>query len=411
MLLALLSTFIGIQWIECNIMKKGLFNATFLIMGPYIILSILNNICFVHMGFIRISETTLFFLLWIQVIFFFGDFWGQICAQKIKDKMVNVKEYSTLKINYPLIKVYILSVCVLRIGTLLIKFFSFGVEGMIANDFAHFGLTGIVAHLQLSIKPLLAVLFYSWTKNRKDYASLLIVCLGIIITFSSFIKYHVITLVLMIFIYYCINRPHKFIKIGITTLGMIFLLFIGNYLLGFILRGTHSNFEFYVIHLWKYIAGGTINTDVVLNNSNQYMMSIEEWLRNFLMPFPSMFINKFIKSYSSITIWFPFTPVMADGSELSNVVSTAAFISFLPSIVIEISMFCFWGWFSALILRLALSIKSLLIRSFATVFFTYNILSFFSCFFRLSAPWEELMWSIIIVIFIHLRISRKPRIQ
>jgi len=96
---------------------------------------------------------------------------------------------------------------------------------MISNDFAMFQPTGAAAHLLLSIKPLTAILFYEWLKNKKDFSALGLVFLALGTTASSFIKYHIISLVLIIFVYCCVNETKYFVKYGIWVISAMFHFF------------------------------------------------------------------------------------------------------------------------------------------------------------------------------------------
>lgn len=396
-MLILIIVFILIQIINYHIMGRKLLNASFIIMGPYVIIACLNNLFFVDIGFLSITQNTFLFLVACEILFYIGDYLGQLCSMRFKYSQQYVREPSDHMLKIISVKYYILIVCCLQIIVLLQHLHVGGYSGMLANDFALFQPRGIMAHLLLSIKPLTAVLFYEWTKNKKNLSMISIVLLAIVVTASSFIKYHIISLVLFIFIYICLNEPKKFIKSGILVMGFVFSCFILNYFISFLMRNIGVNTDFYLLHLWKYIAGGTINTDLILENQAMYALPTTAWMKDFFMPLPAMFISKVIPGYSSKEFFLEMLPVTITGAEASNVISMLGFLACQSSVIFGGIFIIIWGWCASMILRIALYTKGPVVMSFASVFLTYNILSFFSSFFRLSSPWEELVWSIVII--------------
>ena len=83
--------------------------------------------------------------------------------------------------------------------------------------------------------------------------------------------------------------------------------------------------------------------------------------------------------------------------EESNVVATLGYMLCQSSTLFAVAIVFLWGAVSEGVFYLSRARTSDAVKSFAAVFFAYNTLSFFSSFFRLSGPWEELIMAFVIV--------------
>lgn len=395
----LVLTFILIIIINYKVNNRRLFSSAFLIIGPYIVIVALNNIYFTKIGFIRISTRTCLFLSITMILFCIGDMLGQYCCSKVKKTNINLicnKEELNKK-NIKWILLYVALVCLFGVVEIVVKFRYYGYSGMIANDFKHFARTGLSAHLFLSIKPLCAILFCYWIKNKKEIYPIFMVILAGILTASSFIKYHIITYVLLLYIYTCFCYPKLFIKYGIRVIGLVLVMFIGNYAVSFSMRSSSVDSSFYLYHIWQYIGGSVINLNYIISNPLEYMLSLPQWLSSILLPFPAMFILKLIPGLKFSYFQMDMLPITTMPAKYSNVTSMIGYILCQPFTVFSIIVIIIWGVISGFILKKAINCNNRIFISFASVYMTYNILSFFSTFFLLAAPWEELIISVIIV--------------
>ena len=83
-MLILIIVFILIQIINYHIMGRKLLNASFIIMGPYVIIACLNNLFFVDIGFLSITQNTFLFLVACEILFYIGDYLGQLCSMRFQ---------------------------------------------------------------------------------------------------------------------------------------------------------------------------------------------------------------------------------------------------------------------------------------------------------------------------------------
>ena len=183
-------------------------------------------------------------------------------------------------------------------------------------------------------------------------------------------------------------------------------------MINFKVNKMQVNDNFYINHMWKYIAGGTIN----FSNVSDYVvkgqeLSLIEWLFSMVLSFPAMILSRFLgvvfNRYHYSTLLPLFFVGMEKLEEQSNVVSLlgAAFaqtnaVSFL------IFMF-FWGILVQWIFRRAQKNVSIRSKLIASIFLAYNMLSFFSSFFELSMPWETIVLAYLIFIPLNIRFARK----
>ena len=147
--------------------KKRMTSFT-LIMGPYIVISLLNNFVAVNFGFYRITDNTLFMVLIGCFTFFVGNcvVYSAYSGRRlvIKDTIPGEREDI---LSIPRVKWYVSAVLAARILQLVLLFLKNGLEAMIINDFELMLTRGAMGHLMISVFPLIPVLFYHWVLWRQ----------------------------------------------------------------------------------------------------------------------------------------------------------------------------------------------------------------------------------------------------
>ncbi|WP_164667662.1 DUF6337 family protein [Virgibacillus doumboii] len=375
--------------------NNGLFNVNFLVMGPFVILIVINNWFAARYGFYTINNDVITITAFVIILFYTGSLFCRfILGQSIVKQSIN-KDY---QLNIKLIKVYVVIVLLLRLVELLIKFFTGGLAYMTSNDFETMRLNGPIGHLFISAYPLLAVLFYNGLKE-KNKINILIVSLGIFLAFLSFTKYHVISMVLLIYLYISFKNKVYFLKGGIITLVSVIALFILGYLGSFLIKDSNVDALFYPYHTWGYIAGGTINFNLITTQGLSGY-NIIDWLINSFMALPNMFINYFYGhsinpeyielGFRQIGNYYGQSPIS------SNVVNFIGLTYALENILLFILIMFLLGFISEFIFNLAVYRKEENLKLFASVFMTFCLLLFFGNYFSLSMTWELLIYSFLL---------------
>ncbi|UQZ84337.1 hypothetical protein SK3146_03583 [Paenibacillus konkukensis] len=380
--------------------RKTILNIHTLIMGPYVAVAILNNWIATKFGYNEVSKDSLIIIIYAIIIFYFGS---SYCSFLIKYKSrikscTNVDHEDHFSINMRHIQVYITIVLSVRFLDLVSGFLLGGYSKMIENDFEAMQLSGVPAHLMLSIYPLLAILFYQWLRQKKK-SYLVLVILASILSFASFIKYHVISLFLIIFIYCAIKNKKYFIKGARIMIISVISIFFLNYFISFIMRSLEMSNDFYIYRLWTYIAGGSITLNAIPNSvASNY--DVLDWLTKTFRPLPNMLIYSIHGPipFDDIGIGYQ---IIGYGTSTGRILETNV-INFLGEIYATDSFAFFilavflWGVICQFVYERAVNQKNEKYKLFAAVFLTYSMLSFFANYFSLSATWESLIWATII---------------
>ncbi len=395
----MLAVFALILLVQYKINNRRVLCAFLLIMGPYVAITLLNNTIGVAYNFYSIDHTVIGYITVFMCIFYLGSLAGRRLTmhRRLVPGGIAGADGQAHSINLKWVCLFVFAVCLLRTAQLGVRFLQNGLSAMMADDFALFQMDGIVGHLMIWIKPLCAILFYEWMKQKRKIVYLLLVGFAGGLLASSFIKYHIITFVLLLYIYCCLKDHRYFFKLGVGVLILIFAVFILNYLVSFVLRSMEVDSSFYLLHLWKYIAGGTINMQAVLSGPDSITLTVGQWLYDFFMPIPRMLLKGLTGAGDEINLFNPDMLAVGLNGEESNVVATLGYMLCQSSTLFAVAIVFLWGAVSEGVFYLSRARTSDAVKSFAAVFFAYNTLSFFSSFFRLSGPWEELIMAFVIV--------------
>ena len=177
-------------------------NALTLLMLPYLLIIVINNFFMVNSGFNLVTTGTLEFLLITFFIFEMGSVFSKLFTTKtlVSENNINsaykIRNYNMKKMTF-----YVVVVILLSFIRLALVIFKSGISYIGSEDFSGFLTNGIVGKLLLSCFPLTPIILFEWFNRKKDSYLLLIVIAVFSLSFLTFVKYHVISLVLITFIF------------------------------------------------------------------------------------------------------------------------------------------------------------------------------------------------------------------
>ena len=405
MVVLLLAVFLGLIWIA----KKTcgtVYNGFFFVMGPYVFIILIDNLLFKNMGFNPVRDKAISVYLMTMLLFFVGSSIGTLLASNIK---TDFKIYRLSDINAGTLRAVCIFSEVFVMLDILLHIARYGISRFVSGEDST-NRSSISAHLTLLIIVLCVLLFDYYLENRhKIDLFLLLAAFGII--FSSFKKYHIISTLLIIFIYISVRWPKYIKKLGIVTLTLIVFFFMTNYVLNFLATNvTGVPKDFYMNHLWGYIAGGVLNLDAALDyfGTQSYHLSLGAWIIQMITAFPSLITNKlFGFTFTDYTFYLRVPFFSLGGDNISNVLCIPA-AACVQGNAASYSLFSvFFGAvveYAFIRAKTNQSVRSLLT---ASIFLSFCMLSFFASFFELIGPWEEMIIASLIVPILSIRIFAK----
>ena len=371
-------------------------NLLSLLIVPYIVIVIINNLIIYKFGFYKINDEVLILLSCVFIIIFLGTIPFKFSIDNHTDQNnINIlKSY-----NIKAIKRFLYIVSFLGLSKALILYKQ-GILFNADNDFEGIMGTGPIAHMLLASYSVLPIYFLNWTYNRK-LKEIIPVILILLVAFSTMIKYNTIGPIISLFIFVCIYRKNILKKAILSFAIIILLIFIANYAIGFALLGIKVETTFYLVHFWKYFAGSLINDNYIFSSGINVGIGIFDKLLIFLFALPNMFINKITGTTFYSYEMLPWeAQSVSNLGEVSNVIDVFGFLYPSKGDFGEII------WFAIIIFIVSILfsyiyIKATSIRNsfspFIAIMLTYFVaLDFYSPFFVLAGPWEILIWSLII---------------
>lgn len=380
--------------------KKVIFDGFFYVIAPYVAIICLNNLYWVKQGFYQIKDYVIYVHLWAMLLFFAGTALSYYITKRMCFIVGPVK---SVQMDVDIKKVKYLSIICHAIVVIdvLYRYSRYGVTALVSDE-EEFNAGFLSGHAQNLLVPLTVILVdYIINLKKKDRMSWIMAAVSMLCIASAFVKYHIMSTVIAVFIYCAIKNPRKARRLGIIVGILIIAFFVSNYALGFVARGESVSSVFYFNHFWQYTAGGTINLDLL---NKQYVncddLSIGCWLLVNIMAFPNMFILKLfgtkIPHYTVFGV--PFFPV-GDMGELSNVASIITAI-FVQSNAIEFTMIVFlWGFIVEWARSRSYVTRNECSKTILSIFLAFNVLSFFSSMFVLSSPWEMMLMTYVVFAF------------
>lgn len=391
-------------WFEYKVDER-LINVVSVITIPYIIVITINNFFAVKYGFFQISNKTIL----MELLGLFSIFIGTIIINHRKTILIGKyeKEYSTNEKfqfykmdamrNYCII---IEILCYLR----LIYFVRRHGFSYLSRDGVENFLSGPIGHAYYTIYILLPILLYYWLKNKTQISFLIVALAGGALSFFSFTKYHIIGLLILCYLFISLEDYHYIKKGAVVVAGFIILAFVSNYIIGFInSRVIHSvNRNFYVNHLWKYIGGSVINSNIVFQRGLNEQADFIDKLLKCIVPLPNMFLMAIFGTeitFSNIHLGYEYVGKTYLG-ETSNAIDFIGYMFPSKGDVFDVIIFsvimCMFGMLSAYLYNKSVKNKNSFYITICVYFTFFLALAFFGEFATKSMTWELLVWSAIL---------------
>lgn len=387
--------------IDYRLNRKAI-NVVSLFTAPYLFLVIGNHLIGEKIGFFPISDDVLLMLLGGLAAIFLGSV---IISLKHKntsrylsfDSNKSLEYLSSYKIDK--IAFYILIADLLMLIRFLQLYTSRGINAIIASTEIEL-IGGILGHIFLSAFPLVPILFLYWLYNKRDWKRLIPVIMYIAILAGSFVKYHVISMIVLIYIFVSFEDK-RYVKKGVILLiGLVIVLFVSNYVIDFYFTNRLStmNKNFYGLHLWKYIAGSVIHDNQIFTSGINPGEGVGIKVLYCISALPNMFYYGLTGNAFKWPFHINMDPVSYNG-ESSNVVDFIGWLYPSHGKFISIIAFFFVLFLLGLIFQSiydnALKHKRGFLMYLYIMMTFFMFLSFFGNYYGLSVPWEILVWSLI----------------
>lgn len=375
---------------------------------PYIVIVPINNFIMIKRGFYMISE---------QVLCLIGGslfciFVGYIAANTYLKlhKRANIYQEQELEKKFSCHRMqamlrYVIAVEILVTIRLICMIFTNGLAYISTENFAGYMMSGPLGHLLLTIYPLVPILFLYWLKNMKQalYLITTIVCIGLL--FTTFVKYHVVGIIVLIYFFVSLE-DRKYLCKGLIIVSVTAIsAFILNYFVTFLLRGTASRAsqDYYFNHLWNYMAGSLIHDNLIFTSGiNVGMSSVFKFARAMLTPFYVLAISLLdisIEPLGTVTHIIDFVPMGTNG-EWGNIID--AFGYFFPSkgnsieIILHFIILILIGLIFTLLYNNLIKESDKFHITISVILDFFCFFSFFGIMYNLLPPWEILVYSIVL---------------
>lgn len=370
--------------------EKNIINLYSLLMVPYAVIVLFNNLIFYKSGFFKISNKAMLIWMLAFLLFFIG---GRFAMKTRRGANIDesLTEFKLDRFNIKAMNNTLLVIALIGFLRLIQGI----ATGQLTEGYISSGVVGHLLCLSYAIVPFV-VLF--WTYHPKKLQYIIVPLMILVLNFSSFIKYHVIAMIIMIFIFLTFYRKSMLKKAVVILVGVVLGVFVLNYVIGFSMQGVNVNNSFYLNHFWKYAAGSLINASNYFDGAMNESIGVLYKLCIYLSALPNLFLHLIdVRIFSSEAFDFSFF-VIADNGQATNVVD--AITRLYPSdgnplqIILFLLVMVILGF---IFMRVYLNGKRQYLSSWLSVFLAYFIfLSFFGTFYMQSGPWEILVWAMII---------------
>ncbi|WP_448863441.1 oligosaccharide repeat unit polymerase [Clostridium sp.] len=376
--------------------EKNWINMISVLTAPYALFATLNNFLFTKFGFYEISENTFIMLGCSFVIFFVGGFAFNANIQRQHEEY-NSHILEGYNLKNMICMLYFIAVCGVIKLVLAVLSGAFSMEALSGTEGLMGG--GIVGHLLLVSYSIVPIIFLAFLEEKK-ISYLIPVLLIAAITFASLIKNNIIGLIISIFLFVTRYKKSVVKKAVIICLCVVVTVFFGNYFLTFFIHKSNVASTFYTNQLFVYCSGSMINDNLIFTKGIRVDTDFIYKLMTALLGLPNMFIT-FI--YGSPAFPFESLSEMPVGNvygQTSNVVDSFGY--FYPSKgdfcdLMNYGMFVFIVGFVFSYIYYKSSFVKKRFNVFICNFMTYFVaFSFFGTFYILSAPWEILIYSLIV---------------
>ena len=288
----LIIAFVAAWYISVYVSSTA-FSSFLMIIGPYVLIILINNLIAIRFGFYSVSESSIIVTMISFPSFLSGAAIVAIAGRK-KQRVVEKidTDMRTMPDNfYSIANMFSFVIGISCFIAILLRLLS--VSDIRVANLEILRLDGPLAHGLIAARVLVPVLLeQGFRKKKKFYFVTSVIVL--LCTFASFTKYHIISQVLYMYVYFFWKNKKRMIVLTIGMIGIVIILFALNYLIDFISKGMSYDVygkDFYVRHLWKYIAGGTINLNNIVNNSS-ITYSAGDFIIDTFFTYPNMFLRK-----------------------------------------------------------------------------------------------------------------------
>lgn len=375
--------------------NKTIINLNSLFIFPYIIIIIINNWIFYKNGFYIISDKTILMITISMIAFFIGTILIKTKRIEILDNLniTNLNGFNIKKIN---IILYIIGFLGLFKNILALKSGIFNAENF--NNSEGYISSGIIGHLLLISYILSPYVFLYWlyTKDKKYLYSVILIA---ICAFSSFIKFHVISFIIIIYLFSSLYKKNIFLKGGLFFSLCIITLFLLNYLVSNIINDMEVDNNFYLNHFWKYFAGSIIHDNYIFDGTEYLGDNVFYKIISYLFTLPNMFL--YLIGIKIFPHEGPKLVSLSSIYEEGNVVDVYGSLyptngSFID-ILVYFVMIIIIGAISKYIYINRLKNCKYKLDVFVITYLTFFcFLNFFAPYATLTTTWEILVWSLII---------------
>lgn len=366
---------------------KTYINDFLLVMGPYVFIVFINNVFMTKaLGFYEIKKSVLEAVLFAECAYALGSFAASLVAKKytvrVLEMQANKEIDDTCTLKLIVASKYTLFVCLVMFLKIVIILMQNSINVVMSNDFDMLKLRGITGHLFISLYALVPSLFYESTK-LKYRLGIISSLLAIVVSFTTFVKYNVILMILAVGIYYIFKKRRLIKKVLVICAAGVIGMFLLNYIVIFFIQGglVSGTMTFLKSHLWMYISSGVMMMNYIVGNSSLNYGLIDFVIQS-LGAFPNMLLSPFTtmritttNSYSSVLSTMPLMSLSGERSNALSVLGTL-FSSGNDKFAFAFAMIV-WGLLTGYIM-LKTRYKNFYKVSMVGVYFVaFNILSFF----------------------------------
>ena len=404
----------------CYYISHDMINIVSVFTVPYMLIIPINNLFMVHRGFYLISDQVIYLISGSLFCIFIGYILTNSYLKVHKRKNIYREQQIELKFSQykmqGMLK-YVLFAEIIVLIRLSLIILQNGIAYISNESFSGHMLRGPLGHLLLTIYPLVPILFLYWLKDKRQFPYLIatVLCVGLL--FTTFVKYHVIGIAVLIYLFVSLE-DRKYLHKGLIMVSAVAIsAFVLNYFISFALRGIVSRVaqDYYVNHLWNYMAGSLIHDNWIFTRGTFIGLStIWKITRAIITPLNALVSALFGVEMTTPKVVNPVGMVsVGSNGEVGNVLDTFGWFfpskGSLPEIIFTFLFFVFIGCFFTLVYNNSMRKNNTFYITISVMLTFFCFFSFFAEFYNLLPCWEILVYSIIIPKFFDRRIKIRFR--
>lgn len=371
---------------------------------PYAIIILLNNYWAVDIGFYPIIDQVILMILAGLSFVFCGTLLANnkrklASLNYVKEKEKDVSEFQLY--NMKGILYYVLFVDFISFLRFVFAYMKGGWLFFVSDVNEGYMMSGIGGHFLLSAFPLIPIVFYYWLKNKHEIVYFVSCILAFFLVALSFVKYHILSLFLYIYLFVAF-KDRRYFRIGtIFVVVIVMLFFMGNYFITFLIRGSELNDTFYLMHFWKYVGGSLIHDTLIFTTGMNVEGESLIKLNNIIFTLPDYLLIPFVGERVFFTELDSKVYLESVGNmgEVGNVIDFIGYmfpsVGNLPDYIVFAFTFLLLGYISSCLYNMAIKDLNNYAKLTGTLIFLtfFCLLAFFSVYGLLSTTWELMVWS------------------